>query len=156
MKKIKLTQNKYALVDNKDYVDLSKHKWQAEKSGKTFYAVRTIRTPKGRTCLQMHRYIINAPKGMLTDHIDGNGLNNQKKNLRLATASDNARNRGKQKNNTSGFKGVSYCKRDNVWRAQIRVFYKDIILGAFKEKELAYKAYIKACKKYHKNFANYN
>ena len=88
------------------------------------------------------------------DHIDGNPKNNKWSNLRLATNTQNSRNSGKPKNNTSGFKGVSWCKRDKVWRAQIDANKKVYRLGDFLTKEEAYKAYCKACLKYHGEFNN--
>lgn len=103
----------------------------------------------------MHRLIMNTPDGMVTDHIDGNGLNNQRKNLRICTHTENMANRKIHINNTSGYKGVTWSKQNNRWRSQIYLDSKNIFLGLFTDKEEAYKAYIKACKKYHKEFANY-
>jgi hypothetical protein len=156
MKKIKLTQNQYTLVDDADFDTLNQFKWYADKQGKNFYAKRNSKTINGKQMIiLMHRFIMKTPKGMHTDHIDGNGLNNQRSNLRICTRSENLRNQGKQSDNSSGFKGVSFFKRNKKWVAQIMVNGKYIYLGYFTDKEKASNAYITACKKYHKEFANY-
>jgi len=101
MKKIKLTKKQVALVDDSDYEELNRFKWHARKTVKTFYAERTFTIGNGkRKNVFMHRYIMQTPKGFDTDHIDGNGLNNQRSNLRVCTRSENLRNQGKKPNNT--------------------------------------------------------
>lgn len=156
MKKIPLTQNKYALVDNSDFEELNKHKWYANKLGDTFYAMRHLKVSEGnsKTIVLMHSAIMKTPKGMDTDHKDRNGLNNQRKNLRICTRSQNGMNKTKAKANTSGFKGVFWHKRDKTWRSQIKVDGKSTHLGYFKTKEDAYKAYCEACAHYHGEFSN--
>lgn len=150
MKKITLTQGKFVKVDDSDYEKLNKFKWFAHKAGKQWYASRNL----SKKTIKMHRVVTNAPEGKDVDHKDGDGLNNQRSNLRVYTRSQNLFNKPKQSNNTSGFKGVSFCKRDNVWRAQIDVCKKVYRLGDFKTAELAYEAYCKACVKYHGDFKN--
>ena len=115
MKKITLTQGKEAIVDDDDYEMLMEYKWCAQKriTG-IFYVARS--TPKDssgkqKILLLMHREITNAPKGMEVDHINGNPLDNRKENLRICTNQQNAMNRGKRSDNTSGYKGVSYKKK---------------------------------------------
>ena len=160
MKKIKLTKGKYALVDNDDYAELIKYKWRAtiERDGVS-YAVRGTRNKVGKySMIAMHRVIMKTPKEMVTDHIDGDGLNNQKKNLRICTRSQNNMNTKMGKNNTSGFKGVSrmYVNKKLKWQVHIRVDKKIKYLGYFATKEEGYKAYVEACKKYHKEFTYFN
>ncbi len=104
--------------------------------------------------IRMHSVIIQTPKCMQTDHRDGDGLNNQRSNLRVCTHAENTRNRGKHKTNKSGFKGVYLNKENKRWRAEIRSNGKKIFLGSYISKELAYKVYVEACKKYHREFSN--
>lgn len=154
MKKITLTQNQVALVDNSDFEELNKYKWFANKLGNTFYAVRTSKKDsEGKTkTILMHRVIMSNPEGFDVDHIDSNGLNNQKKNLRVCTHSENTRNRGVQKNSTSKLKGVTWNKTGKKWQSQIKVEGKYIYLGIFEDKIEAYEAYCKACVKYHGDY----
>lgn len=153
MKKIELTQNQFALVDNSDFAELNKHKWCANKYGNRFYAVRNSKTVEGKKkTILMHVEIMKTPKGFDTDHIDIDGLNNQKKNLRICTRSQNGMNKKAYKTNRSGLKGVSWCKNQNKWKSRIAVDKKTIHLGYFESKENAYEAYCNACTKYHKEY----
>ena len=156
MKKIKLTQNKYALVDDIDFGWLNKFKWYAEKGdrNKSYYAYRNRSAKETGSCrAKMHREILKTPKGMETDHIDGDGLNNQRKNLRICSGPENKRNVGLTTKNTSGLKGVSFYKRNKKWRAKICVNNKHFHLGYFESKIEAYEVYCKACIRYHGKFA---
>lgn len=157
MKEIKLTQGKIALIDDEDFEELSRYKWCAKKNRKTFYAIRGIKKTNGKwTTLYMHRFILRESNSLvITDHKDENGLNNQKYNLRPCTASKNKMNRGKQANNTSGFKGVSWHKRMKKWKAEIEAKGKIFFLGLFLTPEEAYKAYCEAAQKHHKEFAHF-
>ena len=102
----------------------------------------------------MHNMILGTPKGLHTDHKDGDGLNNQRSNLRLATPSENGANRLVGSNNTSGYKGIS--QKDKKWGAQITKNQKIVYLGRFETKIEAAKAYNTAAKKYHGEFARLN
>ncbi len=95
MKLIPLTQGKFAQVDDEDYDYLNQWKWYTTKNHKTFYAARHIRINGKQKLIYMHRVIMNIIKGYKTDHIDHNGLNNQKYNLRICTCQENNRNRKK-------------------------------------------------------------
>lgn len=144
----------YALVDDKDYEWLSRWKWIASRENGHLYAFRTglSQNKKRGPQLRMHRAILNAPKDKFVDHKNGNGLDNRRKNLRLCTQSQNQMNRGKTVKNTSGYKGVSWVKKDRRWKAQIKVHGKKLYLGQFKTKEEAAEAYKQAAKKYHGEF----
>jgi hypothetical protein len=152
MKKIQLTQNKVAIVDDEDYVELNKYNWYTNKSINTCYARRKVKKELNKTTILMHRQIMNPPDNMLIDHINGNGLDNRKENLRICTRSQNNFNIIIPKHNTSGIKGVSFDKSKNKYIANIRVNNTTRHLGAFANKLEAKDAYTKAAKKYHKEF----
>jgi len=104
MKLIQLSAGLYAMVDDEDFEALNAHKWSAAKRKHTHYAVRTL---TGGRLVYMHRVILGAAPGTDTDHVDRNGLNNQRSNLRNATRQQNLLNRGKRKGTASIFRGVS-------------------------------------------------
>lgn len=157
MKKIPLSQGLFALVDDSDYDFLMQWKWTANKERKTFTAYRQSNQTTSRTFIYMHRLIMNMPKkGIFVDHIDGDGLNNQRNNLRLCTNAENLMNRGANKNNTSGYKGVTFYRRLNKWHGQIMLNRKQLHLGYFTSKEAAARAYNEAAKKYFGEFAKIN
>jgi hypothetical protein len=149
MKKIKLTQGKYALVDDKDFEYLNSFKWRAAKDRYTYYAVRSSK----RKTMSMHRAIMEITSKLQTDHINGNGLDNRRKNLRVCTHQENVINSRKQKNNTSGYKGVGWEKRRKKWIARITKSGKNKYLGQFDTAKQAYAAYCEAAKELHKDFA---
>ena len=151
---IPLTQGKVALIDAADLTLVSKFKWCAMRNRKTFYAMTNIRRPDGtRMLLPMHRILLNAPPDIECDHIDGDGLNNIRSNLRLATRAENQRNRGKNRNNTTGFKGVSFRKETRKFQAHIRLNGRRVYLGLFPTPEAAHAAYCAAAMKLHGAFA---
>lgn len=156
--KIVLSKGCEALVDKEDYDILNQFKWCVTPTG---YAIRNARRSEGhRKRILMHRVIIDAPKGMQVDHINGDRLDNRKVNLRLCTNQQNSCNRGRQSNNTSGYKGVSFLefnskgyKLRKPWVAKIAVEGKPISLGMYATAGEASQAYAKAATKYHKEFA---
>ena len=103
MKKIELTRNKFTLVDDEDYEGLTRNKWCCSKSG---YAT----CKKNNKTVYMHKVIMGNPT-LSVDHINGNKLDNRKSNLRLATHSNNTKNRSKNKTSNSKYKGVGFEKR---------------------------------------------
>lgn len=142
MKKIKLTQGKFVLVDDQDYRVLNKYRWYPIQGGDTFYAIRNSSMIKGKkTSIRMHREIMNPPFNLEIDHIDGNGLNNQRKNLRIVNSSQNQHNSKKPKHNTSGYKGISWNKEKKKFTAQIVINGKQIYLGSFSDIKKAHEAY---------------
>lgn len=158
MKTIPLTQGKFALVDDEDFEELNKHKWYTRETFNIWYAVRAIwqGVNKNVKSISMHRFIMKTPKNMQTDHIDGNGLNNQRNNLRICNNMENGCNRKINKNNTSGFKGVSYKKSRETYEARIMYQKKSFYLGNYIKAKDAALAYDKAAKKLHKQFAKIN
>jgi hypothetical protein len=131
-KEISLTQGKVAMVDAADFEWLSQWKWQAVSPSGHWYAVRNQRDDAGkRRYISMHRFILNAPDGMEVDHIDANGLDNRRQNLRVATVAENRRNRRRARNNRSGFNGVAWAKHERKWRATVRVNGKQIHVGYY-------------------------
>ena len=164
------------LYDAEDHDKVSNHKWRLRKDSPArpdmFYVVATIDHPDGswhtcpngnkrkrQTTLSIHRLIMDAPKGMEVDHINGNPLDNRKSNLRICTRSENERNKGPLKNNTSGYKGVtrqSRINKNDKWRAQIRHNSKLIVIGLYEDKEEAARAYDKKAKELHGEYAYLN
>lgn len=116
MKEIQLTKGKVAIVDDEDFERVNKLKWYYG-TGRAGYARRGIMIGSKRTYQMLHSFISGFE---LTDHIDGNKLNNQRINLRSCTRSTNKMNAKKMKNLTSKFKGVSKSNTDNYWKCQIK------------------------------------
>lgn len=105
----------------------------------------------------LHRLIMKVTNSKINiDHRDGNGLNNQKYNLRICSQSDNAKNQKLSRINSTGFKGVHYFKQYNKFMAQITVNYKKVFLGYYDDKTEAAKAYNIAAIKHHGEFAQLN
>ena len=132
-KRIPLTKGYFAIVDDQDYEWLSQWKWRSLLSKGKVYAIRHQRGGyhKYLTVL-MHRQIMDAPIDKLVDHRDGNGLNNQRDNLRLVNNQQNSHNsQGYRKGKTSKFKGVSWDKEKGKWGAYIRVNGKVKNLGRY-------------------------
>lgn len=132
------------MVDDEDFEKLNEHKWCATKNGLTFYATRTTQKTKIRTFASMHRIICNAPKGMQVDHIDGNGLNNCRSNLRIVTSRQNNQNRHIKK--SSIYPGVSWYTSKKKWCSEIRINGKKNFIGYFNVEVDAYNSYLKFLK----------
>jgi len=155
-KEIPLTQGKTAIVDDDMYEYLNQWKWCAHKHRSTFYAVRGVKLRPFQKIIKMHRLILNDPIGLLIDHQDGNGLNNTRENLRICTNVENLRNRGRQTNNKSGFKGVSWNKNKQKYHARIKAQGKYVHIGYYDNPIDAAKAYDEAAMKYFWEFARTN
>lgn len=159
MKEIQLTQGKVALVDDEDFEYLNQWKWYVLITKHTNYAVH--HNKKGKVEL-MHREIMKTPKGMYTDHINHDGLDNRRCNLRVCTNGQNLANRTPR--GTSKYLGVYFHtfnkgkkgKKYIYCVSNIRVNGKTIALGYFKSEKEAALAYDEAAKKYHGEFANLN
>ena len=149
MKEIILFRGEIALVDDEDYEYVSQFKWYAKLNKRNGYKYAI--TNNGGKNLSMHRMILGAEDPKIpVDHINMNGLDNRTVNIRLSTPSFNAINRGKQKNNTSGYKGVFLRKeyKNPTWKAAIRVNQKLINIGTFDNPEDAARAYDSAALDY--------
>lgn len=143
------------LIDKEDLKVVSQYHWHVDDAG---YARTNIwRDGRKQSAPRMHRLVLGDVDAKLhIDHINGNKLDNRKSNLRICTASENARNRGKQRNNTSGYKGVCYDKVRRKWKAEIKANGVRHYLGRFDTVEDAHQAYVDAAKELHGSFANMN
>lgn len=134
---------KVFLIDDEDVERTSTLHWTVKKDKGNFYAHAVI---DGRRFLfkhiTLHRFIMNAKKGEIIDHINRNTQDNRKSNLRVVTNQHNALNSRMFRTNTSGYKGV--YKRGNKWQAMIRVNDKLLHIGMYSTKEEANEARIKA------------
>jgi hypothetical protein len=160
MKKIALTRGFESLVDDEDYDKLNKYKWYCNKRG---YAVRSDYSGSKTSNVKMHRFIMNTPFGMETDHINGDKLDNRRSNLRICTHSQNSKNRKINSNSSCGLKGVTrYVAKlpsGNLyksWVAAICLNGKRIYIGSFKTPELAHEAYVKKSLELHGEFSRIN
>jgi hypothetical protein len=158
MREIKLTQNKVALVDDEDFGRLNQFKWFAHYDRHNWYACRHTGRINGKDpTTGMHRTIMTPPDGMEVDHKDGNGLNNQKSNLRICQHIHNNRNlKPRSEKISSQLKGVSWNKRRKKFRARITSDRHTIYLGCFVSEQEAALAYDHAAKKLHGDYARTN
>ena len=129
MKTIALTQGKSALVDDEDFPVVSQHKWCAhKKKGYIFYAVRR----SGKKFVYLHNQIMG---GLRVDHVNGDGLDNRRCNLRFASHPENCRNHRIHSTNTSGQSGISRDKKSGKWRTYIK--FKNRLIALFRFDELS-------------------
>lgn len=157
MKLIPLTKGKFTEVDDEDFDWLNQWKWHANKTKHTCYAIRhTPMINNQRTKVLMHREILNVRKEVVVDHKDGNGLNNQRSNIRKCTTSQNLMNQKPRIGLTSQYKGVSFLKSKNRWRVQIGFNGGQIFLGYFKSEVEAAKCYDNKAKELYNEFAKPN
>jgi hypothetical protein len=141
-KEVKLTRGLVAIIDDEDHEMVSAYKWHARKSRNTFYA----RASDGTL---MHRLIIGAGKGEITDHEDRNGLNNRRSNLRITNHVGNVVNYPGR--NKHGYKGIMFdprCK-SKPWQAMCRHNGKNVTAGMYATQELAAMAYDKLARELH-------
>lgn len=143
---VPLTQGKFALVDEADFECVSKFNWSV---GAQKYAGRR----DGEKYIFLHRFLLGAQAGETVDHINHDGMDDRRSNLRAATKTQQMQNRHKQTRNTSGSKGVWFDKRQNIWVAEIRVLKNKVNLGRFKEINEATRAYDAAAKRFFGEFA---
>ena len=156
---IKLTKGYVAVVDDCD-ADLAAQKWHVMVSARTAYAKRGFWNGKGASAEYMHRVILGRLLGRdlrpeeFCDHINGDGLNNCRNNLRVASPEQNSANHRLSRANTSGYKGVYQCKRTGKWKAHISEGGKTKGLGYFNTPEDAHRAYVEAALEKSGEYAN--
>jgi len=139
MKEIPLTQGRVALVDDDDYERVSQLKWHTQHVRRQWYA---LASPTHNTNIMMHRYLLGCPPGQEVDHINHDGLDNRRRNLRLCTNSQNQANNRKQLRPTSSrFKGVAWYAREERWQAKVKHRGRSFWLGLFDSEEEAARAY---------------
>lgn len=156
---VPLTKGYEAIIDSAD-VDLVKHwNWCAALSRRSdgsimaVYAIRNVWNTDGTTrTILMHRLLAQTAPKMETDHIDGNGLNNRRSNLRPATVSQNQQNSRRRQGTKSGVKGVCFDRAKGKWRADIKVSGRNVFLGYFDCIENAGAAYANGSAHYHGEF----
>lgn len=162
MKTILLSQGMKTMVDDEDFTFLNQYNWCV--TGDSIYGYKVVRgfgyvengEPKTRL-IRMHRIIMMCPDMFNVDHIDGNGLNNQKSNLRICSHSENMRNRIKRSFKTaSKYKGVSFRKREQLWRATVWHNNKAVFDRNFKTEKEAALAYNEAALSFHGEFHRVN
>ena len=161
---IPLTRGYFATISIED-ASLFSTGWYVyiSEQNKTQYAITSISTPSNKNySLRMHRIIMSRMLGRdllrteIVDHKNRNGLDNRRENLRLTNRTGNARNVGLRKDSTSGYKGVSWCGREERWVVNIAVNSKGIYVGRFTNIHAAAHAYNAAALKYHGEFACLN
>lgn len=156
-RKIPLTQGKFAIVDEKDFDWLSQYKWHINNARLTFNAVRSVKKNHRNSLVLMHREIMNCPAGSFIDHINHNGLDNRRGNLRFVSIEQNNWNRRKQRGTfTSLYKGVYYHKGRGKWSSKIKCKGKHIFIGWFDDEESAARAYDEKAKELFGEFACLN
>lgn len=152
-KQIELTQGQFALVDDWRFEELSQWKWHAQWSPNTnsFYAVRNDGKSPFRQDIRMHNYIMKTPKGLMCDHINHNTLDNQVRNLRNVTHSQNGMNRRVHKNNKLGEKNISI--EHGKYHVHVQLNNKKVFHKRYSTLEEAIVARDAALRKYHGKYA---
>lgn len=150
---VPLTQGYEAIIDSADAELIGKNNWCVRFAKGPVYAVRG--TKKGGKCaeVRMHRVIAGAPETHCVDHVNGNGLDNRRSNLRVATTSQNICNARIRSDNKIGLKGVALHRQTGKFRARIKANGRDIHLGLFETADAAHYAYSEAARIFFGDFA---
>lgn len=149
---VPLTKGYVAVIDAADVPLVGQWNWTAKVSETNVYAKRNDCSAKQHRVLYLHRAITGAPPDMEVDHIDGDGLNNRRGNLRIATRTQNSINVKRRASNSSGYKGACWDKNRSCWVAHIRVAGVQKHLGRFPTAQEAHAAYAAASAKLHGEF----
>lgn len=164
MATLRTTTGDLILIDDEDLELASQYRWYSyardvrpRRTKRNRYVSTTVKGD-GNTTLYLHRLLMGAKEGEQVDHINGDVLDNRRSNLRIATRSEQGHNRGIPGHNTSGYKGVSFYKRDQRWAAYIHLPNRGPkrFLGYFDTAEEAARAYDEAAKELHGEFARPN
>lgn len=158
--KIQLTQGKFAIIDEEDWERVNQYKWYAKRGTQTWYAARTeskrVNKIRDKT-IRLHQFLMNCPRDKEVDHINGDGLDCRKKNMRICTRLENGKNQRMPKNNTIGYKGIGNEGNKYIpWVAQIFAngrLYKSRGFKTIKEAAIEYD---RLALKYHGEFARLN
>ncbi|MGE0126653.1 MAG: HNH endonuclease [Blastocatellales bacterium] len=155
-----INSHKKTIIDDWRYNALAKYRWRLYARGRKEYVIRytSVRSPNSKwrkgIRVWMHRVIARTPRGLSTDHINGDTLDNKEKNLRVVTIAQNNMNRKIGVNNTSGYKGVTWVGFRRVWRAKIKKDGKTYHLGYYKSISKAARAYRSAAREMFGEYAN--
>lgn len=141
IKYLRLTNGQQALIDEEDFERVKDFTWGRGYGGRKSSYVGTNLKGLPHRCVLLHRFIMGTPKGLVTDHINGDVLDNRRSNLRICTAAQNSYNSHKTVPTTSSYKGVCWYKRDNCWRAYVGSNRRQIHLGYFESEKAAAQAY---------------
>lgn len=142
MKKIPLTRGLVALVDDEDFKWLAVHRWFAQRANQGFVAARQIPNGTGgQALLLMHRAILDAPPGLVVDHVHHDTLDNRRSNIRVCSYSQNSQNAYSHRDSTSQYKGVFWHRVARKWAAQIRGPHGQQYLGLFTDEQEAARVY---------------
>ena len=152
---IMLTQGKVAIIDEEDMALVGGRRWYAHKRNGSFYTATMIYRADGtRTLLSMHQLFL--PEAKQIDHINRDGLDNRRINLRMCTPTQNQHNRGPMQGSSSKYKGVAWHKRRGKWQAYIKIGDKIRHLGVFTDELAAARAYDIAARQHFGEFARPN
>ncbi len=152
-KEIPLTQGKIALVDDEDYERVNQHRWYACDHKHTFYAKHSLNHTQKVT---LHHFVLDVPGSKHIDHINNDGLDNRRCNLRITTQSQNLMNARKRPGCSSKYKGVHWDKQTKKWHTTIKLTEKRLDLGRHENEDDAARAYNKAAVLYFGEYARLN
>lgn len=158
MIEVPLTKGQIALIDDEDAARVLQFKWEymLNARSKRGYAKRKVKRNGKNHSVYLHRFLLNAPPGIQVDHINGNGLDNQKSNLRLATHGQNQFNSRKRVDSQNKYKGIYHDNQRGTYVARLKAKGYDISLGGFKTAIEAARAYDELARAYHGEFARLN
>jgi hypothetical protein len=154
MRSIFTAKGQEIVVDDEDYATLSANRWMISDSG---YAYRRVWEGKRQVAIMMHRVILDIARQdpQVVDHINGNNVDNRRSNLRICTRMQNGCDRGAQRNNTTGYKGVTFRKESGKFMAQISSDGKRKYLGLYSTPQEAHAAYCVAALELHGEFSDF-